>query len=240
MSKSSEPVDNNSTADKPCKTCNDRGWVDDTGKDWRPCPDCSGTGKAPDQLREQEEPVTPANNPNPTCRKCWDKGYASYYAAYSWTGDFPGDPSGRREEYKNIYCTCDKGRAMAEAAGEALPNEQSTGRQSTPAALPNSESTKKELEDIVTGCISRVALFQIGNKEFGQSDFNFEAMTTLAKLQSYITEQKIAVLEAVADKGHDEYLAYMNSDCEVERTQAQITTRVLYETIATLKQGYDQ
>lgn len=100
-------------------------------------------------MSKSSEPVTPANNPNPTCRKCWDKGYASYYATYSWTGDFPGDPSGRREEYKNIYCTCDKGRAMAEAALEALSNNNGSGNDK----LPQPSLPVESLEATVIDCL---------------------------------------------------------------------------------------
>lgn len=69
------------------------------------CPTCDGSGLPPAE-------ITPANNPNPNCRKCWDKGYASVISTTSWGVDFPGDKPGQRTVEEKKYCICELGCSM--------------------------------------------------------------------------------------------------------------------------------
>lgn len=56
--------------------------------------------------------LTPANNPDPICRKCWDKGYASYWRVTSGYADFPGDRGYTRTEITKVFCQyCARGRS---------------------------------------------------------------------------------------------------------------------------------
>lgn len=61
----------------------------------------------------QRPTITPANNPDPNCRKCWDKGYASAYVTTSGYADFAGDKGYTRTELKKIFCqNCYLGRRL--------------------------------------------------------------------------------------------------------------------------------
>ena len=46
--------------------------------------------------------ISPANNPDPHCRTCWDKGYASQMVSYQHSPD----------KLEKKWCNCPRGRRM--------------------------------------------------------------------------------------------------------------------------------
>ena len=66
--------------------------------------------------------ITLKETDEPTCKKCWDKGYSTQLHGYHISADFVGDKSYDElpTTHKN-YCTCELGKKMkAEETNESL------------------------------------------------------------------------------------------------------------------------